>query len=138
MYGKNCNTKMKKVIFFVGMGLSLTACEKSVSFKLDDAGNQLVVEAAIGNGNPPIVTLSNSFSYFSEITKELLLNSFFPGAQISLSDEARTQTSKEYSYSLAGNNIYYYTIDSTYSATSFNRELNKSYSIRYKTVILRS
>lgn len=121
---------MKRIFFFIATAFLLTACEKSVNFKLNDASNQLVVEATIENDQPPVVTLSNSFSYFSQITKELLLNSFVHGAQISLSDGVRSQTLKEYSYQVAGNNIYYYTIDSTHPAAAFNGALNKAYSLQ--------
>ena len=111
----------------------LVSCEKSVTFKLDEAGKQVVVEATIENGQPPLVTLSNSYNYFSTITKELLTNSFVHGAQIVVSDGARSQTLKEYSYKVAGNDIYYYTIDSTRLSTAFTGELNKTYSIQIQS-----
>lgn len=110
-----------------------TSCEKSISFQLDEADKQVVVEAVIEDGQPPVVTLSNSYNYFSQITKELLLNSFIHGAQIVVSEGSRSQTLKEYSYKIAGNDIYYYTIDSTRLSTAFVGETNKSYSIQIQS-----
>ena len=115
------------------VALLFASCEKSVSFKLDETGKQVVVEATIENGQPPVVTLSNSFNYFGEITRELLLNSFIHGAQIVVSDGTRSQTLKEYSYKVAGNDIYYYTIDTSRLSSAFSGELNKAYTMQIQS-----
>lgn len=111
----------------------LLSCEKSISFKLDEANKQVVVEAIMENGQPPVVTLSNSYNYFSRITKELLLNSFIHGAQIVVSEGTRSQTLKEYSYKVAGNDIYYYTIDSAQLSTAFVGETGKAYTLQIQS-----
>ncbi|MBE7169652.1 MAG: DUF4249 domain-containing protein [Williamsia sp.] len=125
--------KVSTCLLVLSVLTGLVSCEKSVTFKLNEAANQLVVEATIENGQPPVVTLSNSYSYFSTITRELLLNSFVHGAQIVVSDGTRAQTLKEYAYKVAGNDIYYYTIDSTQLSNTFVGELNKAYTLQIKS-----
>ena len=123
---------MKKLFCTLAAACLLSSCEKSVSFDLENAAPQVVVEATIENGQPPLVTLSKSFNYFSKITRDLLLNSFIHSAQITLSNGTKSQTLKEYSYKLAGIDIYYYTIDSANLQGAFNGELNKAYTLEIK------
>jgi len=59
------------------LSLLLSSCEKTVSFNLENAEPVLVVDATIESGIPPMVILSTSFNYFSEISTQMLLNSFF-------------------------------------------------------------
>jgi hypothetical protein len=110
----------------------ITGCEKSVTFKLDESEGGLVVDAMIENGKPPVVLLSNSLNYFSEITPQLLLNSFVHGAVITVSDGTKTQVLKEYSYKAAGlSDIFFYTVDSSLQQ-GFLGEFNKAYTMEIK------
>jgi len=112
--------------------LFLTGCEKSVTFKLDETVSGLVVDANIENGHPPVVLLSTSLNYFSKISPEILLNSFVHGATITISDGAKQQVLKEYSYKTAAFiDIYYYTVDSS-AQRNFLGELNKTYTMQIK------
>jgi hypothetical protein len=130
-YGKF--EQMKKPIAFVLAVLLLVACEKTITFKLDESAPRLVVDASIESGQPPLVLLSNSLNYFSAISPAILLGSFVHDATITLSNGTKTQVLKEYSYKTAANiEIFFYSIDSANLANTFNGELNKTYSLQIK------
>lgn len=107
-----------------------SSCEKNVSFKLNDTEKKLVVEATIENGQVPTVVLSNSLDYFSEISPDILEQSFVHGADVAISNGTLTHKLKEYSYSQDGYTFYYYSIDSSNLATAFVGELKSSYSLK--------
>lgn len=121
---------MKHWLLVAGLGLLCSSCEKAINFKLDTTTPSLVVEATIENDQPPVVILSNSFSYFSNISADLLANSFVHNAVITISNGAKTHQLKEYSYaSPASLNVYYYSIDSSNLATAFAGTFNTSYTL---------
>ena len=60
----------------------MIGCEKKIDFKLHDQSDKLVVEGIIENGQPPTVILSKSVGYFSEISADILNNSFVHGAEV--------------------------------------------------------
>src|SRR5687768_9662163 len=101
---------MRTSLFIIFLSAILfSGCEKTVSFNLNDVEPELVVDASIEDGQPPVIILSNSFNYFSEISPEILLNSFVHGAEITISNGTTTQKLKEYSRDfLPGIKIYYY------------------------------
>jgi hypothetical protein len=110
----------------------ITGCEKTVTFKLDETPSSLVVDASIENGQSPIVILTNSLNYFSQISPDILLNSFVHGANITISDGVKQQVLKEYSYQTIANiNIYFYTVDSAVQK-NFLGEFNKTYTMQIK------
>ena len=126
---------LMKIRVFVLTGsllVFLVSCEKNVSVKLNDAQTKLVVEASIENGAPPTVVLSNSLDYFSEISPEILQNSFVHDADISISNGVLTHKLKEYSTTQGDYTFYYYSIDSSDLSTAFAGELNRSYSLHIK------
>jgi hypothetical protein len=107
------------------------SCEKSVNFKLKDTDPKLVVEATIENDRPPVVFLSKSLGYFSDITPNLLQNSFVHNAEVYVSNGTLTHKLKEYTLNFGGAYFaYYYSIDSSDLATAFNGSLNHAYSLR--------
>lgn len=106
-------------------------CEKNIDFKLNDEEPKLVVEATIENGQPPVVLLSNSLNYFSQISPQLLANSLVHGAEVYVSNGTKTHKLKEYNQPLgAGYSLSYYSVDSSSLSTAFLGELNKKYSLR--------
>lgn len=112
------------VFFFVG-------CEKNIDFTLKDEEPKLVVEATIENGGPPVVYLSNSLSYFSQVSPQLLAASLVHGAEVFVSNGTKTHKLKEYNQPLgAGYNLSYYSIDSSNLSTAFVGELARSYSLK--------
>lgn len=112
----------------------LSSCEKAINFTPKSAEPRLVVEATIESDQPPVVILSNSLDYFSEISPEKLLNSFVRNAEITISNGTKTHQLKEYSTDLGnGYSLYYYSIDSANLGTAFLGEFAKSYSMSIKT-----
>lgn len=112
------------------MFFALTGCEKDIHFDLQDSTAKLVIEATIENGQPPIVILSQSLSYFSTINADILAGSFVHNAQIRISDGRRSQLLKEYSTQpLPGINLFYYTIDSSNLSGAFAGSFNSTYTM---------
>jgi putative component of toxin-antitoxin plasmid stabilization module len=109
----------------------LYGCEKNINIRLKASEPELVVEATIENGQPPVVILSQSINYFSRITPAILENSFIHDASVFVSDGSLTHHLKEYKISLgSGYNVYYYSIDSSNLATAFTGRLHSAYSLR--------
>ncbi len=121
---------MKQWILVFGLGWIFTSCEKGITFNLNNTAPSVVVEATIENAQPPVVIMSTSFDYFSNISPEILANSFVHNALIKISNGITTHQLKEYSYSTAANiKIYYYSIDSSNLATAFVGAFNTSYTM---------
>ena len=111
-----------------------TGCEKGVEFKLDEVTPKLVVEATIENGQAPVVYLSRSQAYFSNIDLIALANSFVRNAEVYVSNGTLTHKLKEYIVPVGGGiNFYYYSNDPASPSTAFIGELNKQYSLRIVT-----
>jgi hypothetical protein len=109
----------------------LTGCERDINFNLKEEEPKLVVEATIENGQPPLVSLTNSVKYFSAISPQILASSFVHGAEVLVGNGTLTHKLKEYTVPLGGGySLYYYSIDSANLATAFLGELNKSYSLK--------
>ena len=121
---------MKRWVVFTLLAVVFYGCEKTISFDLDKAEPVLVVDGSIENGQAPIIILSSSFNYFSELTSDLLEKSFIHGAVIKLSNGSRTHQLKEYFLTNdSSNKIYYYTIDSSNLATAIIGEFGKQYTL---------
>ncbi len=127
---------MLRISLFVLMGLFVfSSCEKAIHFDLDKVDNQLVVEATIENDQYPIVFLSKSLDYFSQIDATILSQSFVHNANVSISTNTQTEQLKEYAVlaSAAGDSIYYYSTDTSFSASAFKGSLNTGYGLRIET-----
>lgn len=124
---------MKTIVFFLllSTALFISSCERKLDFDLNDVSEKLVVEGSIENGQPPVVYLSRSLDYFSELSPDILANSFAHGADVFVSNGTLTHKLKEYAIPAGGGyNFYYYSIDSADLATAFTGVLNTSYSLR--------
>jgi hypothetical protein len=120
-----------KWFLLAGVIIFLLGCEKKIEISLNDQTPDLVVEATIENGEPPVVILTRSLGYFSTITPQMLAESFVHGAKVFVSNGTSTHKLKEYTTMLApGAFGYYYSVDSSNLATAFLGELGKSYSLR--------
>jgi hypothetical protein len=121
---------MKNWLVHLSVLFAVTGCEKTVDFKLKDNEAKLVVEATIENGQAPRVILSRSLNYFSNLDPQLLSSSFVHNADVFVSDGAKTQKLKEYSFNVSsGYEIYYYSIDSSNLPSAFVGALNQQYSL---------
>jgi hypothetical protein len=120
---------MKRVLVLAW--IFLFGCEKKIDFQLHDQPDKLVVEGIVENNEPPIVILSKSIGYFSEISADILNNSFVHGAEVFVSNGSLTHKLKEYSRLIANNvTLYYYSVDSSNLSTAFVGQLNHQYSLK--------
>lgn len=120
-----------RYVLLIGFLALLVSCEKKISFTPRNADTSVVVEASVESGQPPLVILSRSLDYFSQINPDILSASFIRNADIFVSNGTRTHKLKEYALPTGtGYTIYYYSIDSSNLATAFIGEFNKSYSLR--------
>jgi hypothetical protein len=116
------------------LGMLVASCEKSINFKPSESEPVVVVEATIENNKAPVVILSKSLHYFSEINPDLLANSFIHDAEIKVSNGTKTHQLKEYAVTVAnGYALYYYSTDSSNLATSFVGEFGQTYSLNIRT-----
>ena len=119
------------LLFSLLTTLLFSSCKKGVEFKLDEVTPKLVVEATIENGQAPLVYLSKSQAYFSQIDLTALANSFVRNAEVYVSDGILTHKLKEYTLPVGGGlNFYFYTNDPASPATAFIGQLNRQYSLR--------
>lgn len=123
---------MNKLIGVLAITLLLTGCEKNINFNLKEAETVLVVDANIENDLPPVVVLTNSLNYFSQIDSNILNSMFVRNADVYISNGVLTHKLKEYPVPIptAGITLYKYSIDSSNLATAFTGKLNTSYSLR--------
>lgn len=114
--------------------LALVSCEKDITIRLDDTTETLVVDASIENGRPPLVFLSRSLSFFSEISPEILAASFVRNAEVYLADGVNRHRLREDSVeSFPGSFIYYYTNDPSNPSTAITGRLEGSYTLDITT-----
>jgi hypothetical protein len=112
------------VIFF-------TSCEKNVDLNLKSAEPVLVVDAQIEDGQPPIIVLTKSLGFFSNINAQILANAFVHNADVFVSNGILSHKLKEYPLQLApGLTAYFYSNDLFSPATMFVGQLNKGYTLR--------
>ena len=131
LFGKGTVATLRRLVVLCCMALVFAGCEKDIRFDLKEEEPKLVVEATIENDRPPMVILSKSLNYFSQISPDLLAQSFVSGAEVYVSNGSRTHKLKEYSVPLIGNyRLVYYSTDSANLATAFLGEVAKSYSLR--------
>jgi Domain of unknown function (DUF4249) len=123
---------MNKFVLALSIILLLTGCEKNINFNLKQAETVLVVDANIENDLPPVVVLTKSLNYFSQIDSNILNGLFVHGADVYISNGVLTHKLKEYPVPIptAGIVLYKYSIDSSNLATAFVGQLNTSYSLR--------
>jgi hypothetical protein len=109
----------------------LCSCEKTIDIKPEIREPLVVVDAQIENGQPPIVTLTNSINYFSTISREILSGIFIRDAQVTINDGTKTYKLKEYTVPIGGGfNTYYYSVDNANSAAIILGQFGKSYTLQ--------
>ena len=111
--------------------LCLLSCEKNINFKLKTVPDILVVDASIENDQPPIVILSKSFDYFSNINPAALDTSFVHNAEVSISNGIQSQKLKEYPFiTSAGFTVWLYTVDTANIGGAFFGQLHTNYNLK--------
>jgi len=110
--------------------LGFISCEKDIEIKLDDTTESLVVDGSIENGQAPLLFLSRSLNYFSQIDPEILANSFVRNAEVYISDGVKRHRLKEDSIvNSLGNAIYFYSNDPANAATAIIGAFNTNYTL---------
>ncbi len=110
--------------------ICLTSCERPVNIKLDSSPPSLVVQGQIETGQPPIVVLSTTISFFSTIDLATLQNTFVHGATVTVSDGTTTTKLREYSIDTSGNGkVYLYTLDTANLANLMVGQVEHSYTL---------
>jgi hypothetical protein len=91
-----------------------TACEKNISLSPKHGADELVVDGRIESGKPPVVVLTRSVGYFSQIDTAVLKQLFVHDARVSVTadDGQRVQLREQAVDTLGGNKYYYYAQDS--------------------------
>ncbi len=122
---------MNKFLGSIFLIVFLAGCEKDINFNLKEAEEVLVVDAGIENGQPPIVVLTKSLSYFSTLDQSILQDLYVHYAIVTISNGTKTHRLKEYAISNPwAFNTYYYSIDSSVLVTAFLGELNTAYTMK--------
>ena len=110
------------------------SCEKNINFTLDATKPNVVVDAQIENDKAPVVTLTKSVDFFSQISPMIYASIYLHNAEVYISNGTLTHKLKEVSKpSPYGFNTYYYSIDSSHLSTAFLGELNTNYTLRVVT-----
>lgn len=123
----------KGVILFLGI-CGLMGCEKTLTIQPDKKAPALVVEAQIENDQAPVVVLTNSLDYFSEIDTAKLYNAYVHGAKVTIDDGTKVYTLKEFTVVLPTNNtFYYYSTGQTTPVTSLVGTAGKKYNLAIET-----
>ena len=118
-------------LFFVLFVTIILSCEKDINFDLKGSPDLVVVEAVIENDKAPTVILTKSFSYFSNISPQILEQSFVHHADVFISNGTLTHKLKEYSYTpIPGYTAYVYQVDSASLSTSFSGAFNTTYTLK--------
>lgn len=121
---------MNKLYWVVALFL-FSSCEKNINFKLDASEANLVIDAQIENDKAPVVILTKSVGFFSQINPMIYGSVFVHNAAVYISNGTLTHKLKEVSTpSRYGFNSYYYSIDSSNLSTAFLGELNTNYTLR--------
>ncbi len=123
---------MKFLLTTILVCLFFSSCEKAINFNLQESPSQLVVDGSIENDKAPIIILSTSLDYFSQISSAILEKSFVHNATVTISNGIKTQQLKEYSIPAdsTGYTLYYYSIDSSNLADAFLGEFNTVYNLK--------
>jgi hypothetical protein len=121
---------MKFFAGFLALLLCCTSCEKTINLKPQNLEPELVVDGSIETGQPPIIILSRSLSYFSAINPAILSGSQVHDAKIIVSDGTRTHQLKEYTQAVGGGySISYYSTDSSNLATAIVGQAGSKYTL---------
>src|SRR4051812_26451768 len=119
--------KFLPVLFIL---LFFAACEKSINIQPESQNSLLVVDGTIENGQRPLILLSTSLNYFSEIDPSVLGASIVKDAKVTLSDGVTTTELKTYQQSVGGIfNLTYYSTDSA-GPEAMVGEIGKTYNLK--------
>ncbi len=121
---------MKKWGLFLAVISVVWGCEKTIQIDTVQQTPKLVVEGQIESAQAPIVVLSNSLNYFSEIDAATLNGSYVHGAKVTINNGTNTYTLNEVTVPLNGGyNVYYYTTAQTSPSNTLFGQTGKTYTL---------
>lgn len=121
---------MRIPLFFIMFTMIFAACEKDISVALPVQEPQLVVEGRFESGSYPVVILTHSLNYFSQIDPAALSNVFVHNATVTVSDGNRTMTLKEQSIDTGGMKFFAYLPDLSQPSGNFTGKVPGTYTLR--------
>ncbi len=124
---------MKPFFILFVFSVLFISCEKDIQLQPETAAPKLVVDAQIETGEPPIVVLTKSLNFFSELNIGTFTNSFVRNATVTVSNGTTTHTLREYGITNNGITFYFYSNDFSNPTTSFIGEVGKKYDLRIVT-----
>lgn len=128
-------------IVLVLIGLALVSCEKEIDIDVKGGENKLVVDASIRRtidaetgdeqGEPPIIILTKSISFFGDIDSTALSTIFIHDAKVTISDGNKTTELIEYDLRFAPGldltSAYFYSLDTSDPNSFILGEFDKTY-----------
>lgn len=124
---------MKKGVLLLLVFIGLMGCEKTLIIETQEQAPKLVVEAQIENGQPPLVVLSKSLTYFSSLDTASLYAAYVHDAKVTIHDGIRAYTLTEITVSSGGTKFFYYTTNQLSPATSLFGVPGKKYELVIET-----
>ena len=110
--------------------LTLVACEKKVDFAPENVTSKLVVDGEIENGRPPVISITRSLGYFSNVNPSIASSQFVRNAIVRISDGTRTHQLKEYAQQVSSTiTFYYYSNDPASPSTAVVGAFGKQYQL---------
>lgn len=83
---------MKRIASIFALVLLMVGCTKDINVKLPETEQKLVIEGSIETGQPPIVFLTRTQSYFSPTDLASLANVYLTEGNVTVNDGSTTHT----------------------------------------------
>lgn len=128
-----CNMLSRHILWSALASLFFAACEKKIDFPLKEADGLLSVDASIESGQVPMVVLTQSINFFSNVTPRILSNAMVRNATIIVKEGSISIPLKKMEIPFPGNLSYvYYTCDTTGSYPIIRGAEGKTYELEIK------
>ncbi|MFN5334554.1 MAG: DUF4249 family protein, partial [Bacteroidota bacterium] len=122
----------RNIWFFLTIFM-LISCEKKIDFKLKESDPIVSVDASIETNQFPVVILTKSLNYFSEIDTKVISESMIRNAEVMISSEGKNIQLIKNEVIFPGNlSFVYYTCDSLNIAKQIKGEQGKKYELEVK------
>jgi hypothetical protein len=122
---------LKNFFYLFAVILLGVGCEKTIDISPDPQSTKLVVDGQIEAGQPPIVLLSQSLSFFSAIDTAALYASFIKDAKVTLTDGVLTHQLRFYDVRTSNRErLLYYSNDIANPTTAIIGAEGKSYQLK--------
>ncbi len=124
--------KLGRLLMAFGL-LALVACEKQVDFAPENVTPKLVVDGSIETGLPPVISITRSLGYFSNVNPGIAASQFVRNAIVTISDGSKTHQLREYPSQLSsGITLYFYSNDVSNPSTAFVGVPGKQYQLEIR------